>query len=481
MKPLCKVAGLASGLLGKACGALEHGVAAGKKLVTGHPGDALKALLGDAGGATGAKASAAIGLAAVVAWVLGGAKFALHETSTVLGATTTPQLRTTWFSSTYWRVAGIAAVLTLPFLFAAAVQALIRSELALLLRAAFGYLPLAMLTVSIAAPLTMLLLTASDQLSRVVSSAAGNASVHFLKTAGVAIGGLSLLSKSPFLVFLVGIFTVAGALFLWVELLVREAAVYVIVLMLPLVFAALVWPARRIWAVRAVELLVALIISKFAIVAVLSLGGAALGHSTTITHVSIAGFLAGLVLVVMAAFAPWAMLRLLPLAELASGAAGSLRDHAWVPLRPTLRITREGAEVGDHWASTTTAQMRRQHDDALEASSRPPLERDAMDGTVRALGIQGGRENVTHGTAAPPSGSSSQADEQAVGERLPSMPPRWQAPDWSWNPLVLGLRDGSPPRPWPPGREHGDQDDGAAPVESHDPRPPAQDPEDGRL
>ena len=58
----------------------------------------------------------------------------------------------------------------------------------------------------------------------------------------------------------------------------REAAVYVIVLMLPLAFAALVWPARRVWAVRAVELLVALILSKFAIVAVLALGGAALGQ-----------------------------------------------------------------------------------------------------------------------------------------------------------------------------------------------------------
>ena len=53
---------------------------------------------------------------------------------------------------------------------------------------------------------------------------------------------------------------IAAAFALWVELLLREAAVYVIVLMLPLAFAALVWPARRIWAVRAVELLVALIL-----------------------------------------------------------------------------------------------------------------------------------------------------------------------------------------------------------------------------
>ena len=198
----------------------------------------------------------------------------------MLGQTTTPQLGTTWFSSTYWRMAGIAALLTLPFLFAAAVQALIRSDLALLARAALGYLPLAMLAVSVAAPLTMLLLAASDQMSAIVSSAAGNAGSRASWPRPALLVGVAdaLVSHSPFLAFLVGLLTVAGALVLWIELLMREAAVYVIVLMLPLAFAALVWPARRVWAIRAVELLVALILSKFAIVAVLSLGGAALGQ-----------------------------------------------------------------------------------------------------------------------------------------------------------------------------------------------------------
>ena len=81
-------------------------------------------------------------------------------------------------------MSAIAAVLTLPFLFAAAVQALIRSDLGLLVRAAFGYLPLAMLAVAIAAPVTMLLLAASDELCGFISSAAGNASAHFLAKAG---------------------------------------------------------------------------------------------------------------------------------------------------------------------------------------------------------------------------------------------------------------------------------------------------------
>ena len=91
--------------------------------------------------------------------------------------------------------------------------------------------------------------------------------------------------------------------------------------MLPLFFAAMVWPARRTLAIRAIETLIALILSKFAIVAVLSLGGSALGHSTIPGAASV---LTGGTLVLLAAFTPWALLRMLPLHELASAAAGGL-------------------------------------------------------------------------------------------------------------------------------------------------------------
>ena len=263
-------------------------------------------------------------IAGIDGWVTGSAQTLLNDTASALGNTTSPQLRTTWFSSTYWRMAAIAAVLTLPFLFAAAVQALIRSDVSMLARAAFGYLPLAMLAIAIAAPLTMLLLAACDQLCSFISSAAGHASAHFLGRIGI-VATAAAAGGSPFLAFLVGLFMIAAAFTLWVELLLREAAVYVIVLMLPLGFAAFVWPARRIWAIRAVELLVALILSKFAIVAVLSLGGAAVSSAGNLT-----GLMAGAVLIMLAAFSPWALLRLIPLAEIASGAAGPLRGE----LRP---------------------------------------------------------------------------------------------------------------------------------------------------
>jgi hypothetical protein len=408
IKPVCGVAGLFSGVLGKACSAAQNGgrwVKAGKKLLGGHLGGAAKAALGSGGSRVATAATATIGIAAIATSILGGAKTALGQTASVLSHTSSPQLTSTWFSSMYWQIAGISAILTMPFLFAAAIQALLRSDLTLLLRATFGYLPLAMLAVSVAAPITMLLLAASDQLSAVVASAAGNASDHFLRQAAGAIGTLTVFSGSPFLAIMVGLFIVGGALTLWVELLMREAAVYVIVLMLPLAFAAMVWPARRIWAIRAVELLVALILSKFAIVAVLSLGSAALsagaGHGLTVA-------LAGVVLLFMGAFAPWALLRLLPMAEIASSAAGSLRGEMRGAVLPSAQLAEGTAAAGDEWAGSTTASMRRDAADAEPEHSDPAG--DAL-GTTPAPPA----DNALGTTPAPPAGNgASDVSENGV-------------------------------------------------------------------
>jgi hypothetical protein len=332
---ICKAAGLISGLVGTACKVVSHPktvITVGKKLLSGDPGGALKGLLG-----SGTKAaSAAVGLAAVVAWVSGGARAALQTTAKLIDESARPNLQSSWFSSAYWRVAAVSALLTLPFLFAAAIQALLRSDMTLLARAAFGYLPLGMLAVGVASPITMMLLAASDEMAAIVASASGNAGRTFL-------GHVSILvaASNPFVAFFVALLTVAGAIALWLELLVREAAVYVIVLMLPLFFAALVWPARRVWAVRAVELLIALILSKFAIVAVLELGGAALQHAAAL---SITSLLAGLTLVLLAAFSPWALLRLLPLHELASAAAAGMHH---VPMQRLSTAREDGHALGD--------------------------------------------------------------------------------------------------------------------------------------
>ncbi len=479
VKPICNLAGWFSGAIGKACGLLQKGgrlVNAGKKLISGHPGQAAKALI--SGGV--AKVGAAAGLTAVGVWVLVGAKTTVRETAKLIDATTSPQLQTTWFSSTYWRMAGIAAVLTLPFLFAAAVQAVMQSDLALLARAALGYLPVAILAVSVAAPVAMLLLAASDQMSAIVSSAAGGDAARALEEVGGGIGVLSTYDGSSFLAFLLGLLLAGGAFVLWLELLVREAAVYVVVLMLPLAFAALVWPARRMWAVRAVELLIALILAKFAIVAVLTLAAAGLGHKILSGPTAM---LSGLALVTLAAFAPWALLRLLPMAEVASAAAGSLRRDAMAarppvpapPGDPTATVS-EAIETGGLEPGRARPAGANQARDAAQSQTEALAEMREV--PPAAAGRNGHGEGANGRSPAPPAPGGSAAPAR---ERIPGMPAPWQQENGSWPVLVLGPEDepregdAQPPTPDP----RPPAPDVEPPLDQH--RPPTHGPDEGPL
>ena len=112
---------------------------------------------------------------------------------------------------------------------------------------------------------------------------------------------------------------------LWSEMVVRELAVYVVVLMLPLVFCAMVWPARRVWAHARSEVLLSLILAKFAIIVPLALGAAALAHGGAGSGVG--RLIAGFALVGIGCMAPWLLMRLIPMAEVASAAVGHIRGQ----------------------------------------------------------------------------------------------------------------------------------------------------------
>jgi hypothetical protein len=274
------------------------------------------------------KAIAKVGLSVTSGWIVAGAQAILAEVVKVIGLVSTPSLTASWFSSSYWRIAGLAMLLTVPFLFAAAVQAVVRTDLGVLLRAAFIDLPVAVLAVTLTAPVVALLLAATDEMCAAVTGG-GAAGGSFLSATGVDLGSM----RSSFMLVVIAVVIMLAGLVLMVELIMRAAAIYIVVLFLPLGFAAMVWPARRIWIKRMVELLVALILSKFAMVAVLSLavsGVASLGPSPT----SLTTALTAMALMVLAAFSPWALLRLLPFTEIAAGAGSMLHQQARQNIEP---------------------------------------------------------------------------------------------------------------------------------------------------
>src|SRR4029434_5650491 len=141
-----------------------------------------------------------------------------------------------------------------------------------------------------------------------------------------------------------------GALSIWLELLLRAAGIYISVLVLPLALSAvispggwrlgsapiscallslplalsaMIWPAGWRWCRRLIEFLIAIIFAKVFIVAIINLAAAGLARGGLGDKFE--GVLAGGALLLMAAFTPVALLKLIPLAEAAVVTAGHQR------------------------------------------------------------------------------------------------------------------------------------------------------------
>ena len=157
---------------------------------------------------------------------------------------------------------------------------------------------------------------------------------------------------ASFVLLLIALLIAVAAFVLWLELLIRAAAVYVAVLFLPLALATLVWPAVSHWCRRLIETLAALILSKFVIVATLSLAAGAVSSGTAGTGAHGGGFsavLAGGALLVMATFVPFAILRLIPAVE-----AGAVAHLDGLRARGTAAVTRPARSAASHVAPRGT-------------------------------------------------------------------------------------------------------------------------------
>ena len=272
-------------------------------------------------------------LDAVSGWVTSGAVWLLGQIGGVLASSTAVDLAAPWFAAHYATMAALAGVVIVPLLLLGILQALYRQSAALLLRSVLVNVPLAILLTAVAITLVQIGLALTDSLCAAVSGGAGVDTGHFMATVSTALVPVGTVAGQPsaptFVLFLGGIAVVFGAVLVWMELLLRSAAVYVAVLFLPLALAGLAWPAISHWSRRLADTLAALVLSKLVIVAVLSLAVGALAGGTGSTpsgasgpSTGFASVLAGAALLLLAGLAPWSLFRLLPFLE--AGAVGHL-------------------------------------------------------------------------------------------------------------------------------------------------------------
>jgi hypothetical protein len=277
----------------------------------------------------------------LLVWVANGAASLVAVLGKVLSSTTAPVLSGSAFRSEFDVMAVLGAAVALPLLAVGAIQAIIRQQPGELLRSALVRLPLALLFTGVSVQLVALGLAATDQASAMVLGAAGDPTHRLLAGLVAGLGQAGGPGLAAFGAFLVVLTAAIVAFVLWLELAVRSAAIAAASLFLPLALVGLAWPATAHWARRLGETLTALVLSKLVIASVLALAASLLGSSS-----SVAGVVEGVALLAVAAFAPLALLKLVPAVE--AGAVAHLEGLSRRPVRAGQRLgtTIAGLEIG---------------------------------------------------------------------------------------------------------------------------------------
>ena len=261
---------------------------------------------------------------------------------------TEPELGAPWFSGAdstpYGQMVVMALPLLLAFFLVGIIHGVVKGDPAGMVRMAFLRLPGAVLAMAITVAITDVLLDVTDEMSRsVLGGSRTDIETVTQMFADIAstpgIGG-----KFQFLMIVFGLVGLFAAVILVIELFVRAGLIYIVVALSPLIYAAAVWASMRGAVRKMAEIGLALILSKFVIALALSLSVAAIASAgsasgdptavttpeqaaaTTATGSDIAqtvGVLVGAVVMFgIAAFMPFVLFKLVPIAEGALVAQG---------------------------------------------------------------------------------------------------------------------------------------------------------------
>src|SRR5262249_27561004 len=162
----------------------------------------------------------------------------------LVGATTGPDVQSDWFERQYGAMLGVAGMLAVPLLLLAGIQAVIRQDVWMLLRAAFGYLPMAFILAAGAVAAAQLLIVVTDDLAEALLSGFGNGPENLLANVAdafsTAIEDDGQDAVPLFGIFLGALVLAIGSIVLWIELVIRDAIIYIAVFFLPLTFVAMI-------------------------------------------------------------------------------------------------------------------------------------------------------------------------------------------------------------------------------------------------
>lgn len=406
-------------------------------------------------------------------WVAEGTGWVVEQLVTMITEAAHPDVTSDWFGEHFTSMAAIAAMVMLPLLLLHTITSVVRGDVAGLVKGYLVYVPAAAIGTAVAVPLMGQALAIVDSLTGVFLDTLGADMEAFTQAmlTDLAPGGQFANQVATSAMVLLAAAVLFGAGAVWVVLVLRDVGIFIALFFLPLGFAALVWPTTRVWFGRLVKLLATLVLSKFFIVGVLSLGAAALGSWSDPTDGGASTIVGGAGLLGVAALAPVLLLQ--------------IADVVGDQLGPSV----EGATTGrTSPVSTATAtrsmtptrinqMMNDRRDAARLASVGGASPRSYLgDGPVGGGGGgTGGGEAGSGGDGPGPSGASGGRQPPPTTGRGNGRGPSWHGtaaqgggeqgprPEAPRQPVSAAGTGGAPPRPGRP----------AAPRSASPPKPPA--------
>ncbi len=237
------------------------------------------------------------------------AKWMFEGVWSVFDASTVVDLTRPGFVVVYNVLFGVAVFVMLLFFLLQLITGLLRRDPGALARAVTG-LGKSVIGSFLVVAVTGILLTVVDQLSVGIVQATGSSMEGLgAKIATLGLGLTAVNVGSPgagavVTIFLAGL-AISGTALLWFSLLVRKALLLVLIVLAPIALSGGVWDVTRGWASKWAATVVALAVSKLVIVVVFLVATAQLASPVAFDLQSIGDPIAGVVLMFVAAFAPY--------------------------------------------------------------------------------------------------------------------------------------------------------------------------------
>ena len=232
---------------------------------------------------------------------------------TVFDSTTLVDVQSQGYLDVYNLLFGIGVFIVLLFFCFQLILGLIRREPAALSRAALGAAK-AVLGSFVVITLTATALEIVDQLSIGIVQAAGETTETMGDKIALLTAGLTTINIAApgvgaiITIFLAGLMICAVAI-VWFSLLIRKALLLVAIVLAPVAFAGAAWDVTRGWIGKWVAFVVALIVSKLVLVVVFLIAITQVSTPIEADLSSVTEPISGIVLLFIAAFAPYMVYR----------------------------------------------------------------------------------------------------------------------------------------------------------------------------